>query len=48
MSFPLFFFIRTFVKAKDQMAWVGAMNNIRHSAEEFVLRDFVYSMDVRK
>ena len=35
-------------KAKDQMAWVGAMNNIRHSAEEFVLRDFVYSMEVRK
>ena len=36
------------LKAKDQMAWVGAMNNIRHSAEEFVLRDFVYSMEVRK
>ena len=36
------------LKAKDQMAWVGAMNNIRHSAEEFVLRDFVYSKEVRK
>ena len=36
------------LKAKDQMAWVGVMNNIRHSAEEFVLRDFVYSMEVRK
>ena len=36
------------LKAKDQMAWVGAMNNVRHSAEEFVLRDFVYSMEVRK
>ena len=36
------------LKAKDQMAWVGAMNNIRHSAEEFVLRDFVYSMEVGK
>lgn len=36
------------LKAKDQMAWFGAMNNIRHSAEEFVLRDFVYSMEVRK
>ncbi|MEE0409631.1 MAG: TnpV protein [Clostridia bacterium] len=34
------------LKAKDQMAWVGAMNNIRHSAEEFVLKDFVYSMEV--
>ncbi len=36
------------LKAKDQMAWVGAMNNIRHSAEEFVLRDFIYSREVRK
>ena len=36
------------LKTKDQMAWVGAMNNIRHSAEGFVLRDFVYSMEVRK
>ena len=36
------------LKAKDQMAWVGAMNNICHSAEEFVLKDFVYSMEVRK
>ena len=36
------------LKAKDKMAWVGAMNNIRHSAEEFVLRDFIYSMEVRK
>jgi len=36
------------LKSKDQMAWVGAMNNIRHSAEEFVLRDFVYSKEVRK
>lgn len=36
------------LKAKDQMAWIGAMNNICHSAEEFVLRDFVYSMEVRK
>ena len=40
--------IKEELKAKDQMAWVGAMNNIRHSAEEFVLRDFVYSMEVRK
>ena len=36
------------LKAKDQMAWVGAMNNIRHSAEEFVLKDFIYSAEVRK
>ena len=36
------------LKAKDQMAWVSAMKNICHSAEEFVLRDFVYSKEVRK
>ena len=22
------------LKAKDQMAWIGAMNNLKHSAEE--------------
>ena len=38
--------IKEELKAKDQIAWVGAMNNIRHSAEEFVLRDFIYSMEV--
>lgn len=36
------------LKAKDQMAWVGAMNGIKHYAEEIVLRDFVCSMEVRK
>ena len=36
------------LKAKDQLAWVGAMNNIRHSAEEFVLKDFICSMEVEK
>ncbi len=36
------------LKAKDQMVWVGAMNNIKHSAEEIVLREFVCSMEVRK
>lgn len=36
------------LKTRDQMTWVGAMNNIRHSAEEFVLRGFVYSMEVGK
>ena len=36
------------LKAKDQMAWVGAMNGIKHSAEEIVLREFVCSMEVRK
>ena len=36
------------LKAKDQMAWVGAMNNIKHSAEEIVLREFVCAMEVRR
>ena len=31
------------LKAKDQMAWVSAMNNIRHSAEEFVFEYIVYA-----
>lgn len=35
------------LKVKDQMAWVGAMNNIRHTAEEIVLRDFVCSIEVQ-
>ena len=33
------------LKAKDQMAWVGAMNNIRHSAEEIVLVKVVYAKE---
>ena len=35
------------LKAKDQMAWVCAMNNIRHSAEEIVLQEFICSMEVQ-
>ena len=33
------------LKAKDQMAWVGAMNNIHHSAEEFILSEYVYAVE---
>lgn len=29
------------LKAEDQMAWVGAMNNIRSAAEEVVLHNFI-------
>ena len=29
------------LKARDSMAWVGAMNNIRSAAEEVVLRDII-------
>ena len=30
------------LKARDQMAWVGAMENIRNAAEEIVLNDLIY------
>ena len=30
------------LKAKDQMVWVGAMNNIRHSAEEILYKDLLF------
>lgn len=33
------------LKATDQMAWVGAMNSIRHRAEEIVLREMIYEED---
>ena len=31
------------MKAQDQMAWVGAMNNIRNRAEELILTELIYS-----
>ena len=31
------------LKAADQMAWVGAMNNIKSRAEEIVLRELIYA-----
>ena len=31
------------LKACDQMSWVGAMNNIRNTAEEIVLSELIYS-----
>ena len=30
------------LKSENQMQWVGMMNNIRHCAEEVVLKDIVY------
>ena len=33
------------MKATDQMAWVGAMNNIRNRAEEIILREMIYEED---
>ena len=34
------------MKQCDQMAWVGAMNNIRNRAEEIILREMIYEEDV--
>ena len=31
------------LKARDQMAWVGAMNNIRACAEEIIYAELVYA-----
>ena len=31
------------LKAKDQMMWLGMMNNFRQAAEEIVLNELVYS-----
>src|SRR5659263_382377 len=31
------------LKASDQMKWVGLMNNIKHSAEETVLKELIYN-----
>ena len=30
------------LKSKDQMAWAGAMSNIRHSAEEIVYKELLF------
>jgi hypothetical protein len=30
------------LKARDQMVWVGAVNNIRNVAEEIVLKELIY------
>ena len=33
------------LKAADQLAWVGAMNNIRSCVEEVILRELIYEED---
>ena len=30
------------LKARDQMVWVGVVNNIRNAAEEIVLKELIY------
>lgn len=31
------------LKVHDQMAWVGAMNNIRSAAEEIIFKELIYN-----
>ena len=31
------------LKAQNQMAWVGAMNNIRNAAEGIILSELIYN-----
>ena len=31
------------LKARDQLAWVGAMNNIRNAAEEIICAEVIYA-----
>ena len=31
------------LKASDQMAWVGAMNSIKHQAEEIIFKELIYA-----
>ena len=31
------------LKAKDQMAWVGLMNSLKHQAEEMILSELIYA-----
>ena len=34
------------LKANDQMAWVSAMEQIKHTAEEFVFSNLIYATEV--
>lgn len=33
------------LKVRDQMTWVGAVNNIQNAAEEIVLKEIVYCIN---
>ena len=35
------------LKARDPMAWVGAMNNIRNRAEEIIFHELIYGEDAK-
>ncbi len=32
------------LKINDQMAWVGAINNVKNQAEEIVLQEVIYNV----
>lgn len=38
--------INEYLKAQDQMEWVGAMNNIRNRAKEIILQELIYGEDI--
>ena len=35
------------LKGKDQLKWVGLMNNIKHSAEEIILKEYIFINGVK-
>lgn len=35
--------VNEMLKEQNQMAWVGAMNNIRNAAEKIVLKELIYN-----
>ena len=35
--------VTEYLKTENQLAWVGAMNNIRNAAEEVILSELIYS-----
>lgn len=35
--------ISEYLKAQDQLSWVGAMNNIHNRAEEIVLKELIFA-----
>lgn len=36
------------LKAKDQFAWISALEQIQHTVEEFVFKDIIYSFNTYK
>lgn len=40
---PIWLGVTEELKARDQMVWVGAVNNIQNAAEEIVLKELIYT-----